>query len=42
MFVICVYVRICVCVCDFGSENDKSEICVFLICVSNYGLGMTR
>ena len=32
---------ICVCVCDFGPENDKSEICVFVICVSDFGLGMT-
>ena len=38
MFVIYVYV----CVCDFGSENDKSEIYVFVICVSNYGPCMTR
>ena len=39
VFVICVYV--CVCVWDFGSKNDKSEICAFVICVSDFGTGMT-
>ena len=39
VFVICVY--ICVCVWDFGSKNDKSEICVFVICVFDFGTGMT-
>ena len=34
MFVICVYV--CVCVCDFESKNDKSEIYVFVICVCDF------
>ena len=38
VFVICVYV--CVCVWDLGSKNDKSEICVFVICVSDFGTGM--
>ena len=44
MFVICVYVCVCVriCVCDLGLKNDKSKICVFVICVSDFGLGMTR
>ena len=37
VFVICVYV----CVWDFGLENDKSEICAFVICVSDFGTGMT-
>ena len=36
VFVICV----CVCVWDFGSKNDKSEICAFVICVSDFGTGM--
>ena len=39
VFVICVY--ICVYVWDFGSRNDKSKICAFVICVSDFGMGMT-
>ena len=39
VFVICVYV--CVYVWDFGSKSDKSEICAFVICVFDFGTGMT-
>ena len=40
-FVFVIFVFMFVCVCDFGLENHKFEICVFVICVSNFGSDMT-